>query len=155
MVNVGKGMIAGFAATVVLSALMLLKSAMGLMPELNIARMLGDMMGAGPSAGWVAHFMIGTVLWGILFALLDPYLPGPHWVKGIVFAAGAWILMMVLAMPMAGAGLFGMKLGIMAPIMTAVLHAIFGAVLGGVYGALIKGDATTTAPYRAENPRAH
>jgi len=36
-------------------------------------------------------------------------------------------------MPMAGAGMFGLKLGMMAPVMTMMLHAIFGAVLGGVY----------------------
>jgi hypothetical protein len=37
-------------------------------------------------------------------------------------------------MPMAGAGLFGMNMGVMAPMMTLVLHLIFGAVLGWVYG---------------------
>lgn len=36
-------------------------------------------------------------------------------------------------MPMAGKGLFGMHIGIMAPTMTLVLHLIFGAVLGWVY----------------------
>jgi len=61
-------MVAGFAATLVLSALMLMKSAIGLMPELDLPRMLGGMMGAGPGLGWIIHFMIGTVLWGALFA---------------------------------------------------------------------------------------
>jgi len=37
-------------------------------------------------------------------------------------------------MPMAGAGFFGMQMGLMAPIMTLVLHLIFGAVLGLVHG---------------------
>lgn len=138
MTEVGKGMIAGFVATVVLSALMLMKSAMGLMPELDIAQMLGGMLGGGPGVGWIAHFLIGTVIWGILFAYLDPQLPGgSHWLRGVVFGMGAWILMMIAVMPMAGAGLFGMKLGIMAPIMTAMLHAIYGAVLGGTFGALL------------------
>jgi hypothetical protein len=41
-----------------------------------------------------------------------------------------------MLMPMAGAGLFGMKIGFMAPIMTRVLHAIFGAVLRFVYNKL-------------------
>lgn len=41
--------------------------------------------------------------------------------------------MMVMLMPMAGAGLFGMNLGVMAPVMTLVLHLIFGAVLGLSY----------------------
>ena len=44
--------------------------------------------------------------------------------------------MMLAVMPMAGAGFFGMNLGMVAPIMTLVLHVIYGAVLGGVYAAL-------------------
>lgn len=135
--NIWKGMIAGFIATVVLSALMIMKSTMGLMPELNVIAMLSKMMGtASPATGWVAHFFIGTVIWGGLFAWLDPRLPGGnHWLKGVVFGVGAWILMMIAVMPIAGAGLFGAHLGMMAPVMTLVLHVIFGAVLGAVYGA--------------------
>lgn len=142
--KIWKGMVAGFAATVVLSALMIMKSAMGLMPELNVIVMLAKMMGAAsPAAGWLAHFFVGTVLWGALFAWLSPYLPGgSYWVKGVVFAAGAWLLMMIAVMPMAGAGLFGIDLGIMAPIMTFVLHVVFGLVLGSVYGA----ERPETAP---------
>ena len=134
--NLLKGMVAGFAATVVLSGLMVMKSMMGLMPDLDVVAMLTKMMGASsPAAGWVAHFVIGTVVWGGLFAWLDPNLPGgSHWLKGIVFGVSAWLMMMIAVMPMAGAGLFGMSFGMMAPIMTLVLHIIFGAVLGGVYG---------------------
>lgn len=44
-------------------------------------------------------------------------------------------LLMIIVMPMAGAGLFGLQLGLMAPIATLMLHWIYGAVLGGVYGA--------------------
>lgn len=114
---------------------MLMKGSMGLMPELNVARMLGTMMGDGPQLGWVGHFVIGTIIWGGLFAWLDPYLPGDsHWLRGVLFGVGPWILMMVVVMPMAGAGPFGMDLGIMAPVMTLVLHLIYGAVLGAVYG---------------------
>ena len=137
MNNIGKGFIAGFAATVVLSALMLMKSAMGLMPELDVIAMLSGMMSTGPGLGWLGHFMIGTVAWGGLFALIEPSLPGTsYWLKGIIFGIGAWILMMVIVMPMAGAGFFGIGLGMVAPVMTLVLHVIFGAVLGGTYAAL-------------------
>ena len=135
--NVVKGMVAGFVATIVLSALMVMKSMMGLMPQLDVITMLTKMMGGSSHAiGWIAHFMIGTVIWGGLFAWLDPQIPGrAHWLKGVIFAVGAWLLMMIAVMPMAGAGLFGANLGMMAPVMTLVLHIIFGAVLGGVYGA--------------------
>jgi hypothetical protein len=136
MQNLWKGIVAGFAATIVLSLLMLIKSAMGLMPELNVIAMLTRLMGASsPAAGWIAHFAIGTVLWGGLFAWLDPQISGQsHWLKGVIFATGAWLLMMIFVMPGAGAGFFGLNLGIMAAVMTLVLHIVFGAVLGGVYG---------------------
>ena len=42
--------------------------------------------------------------------------------------------MMVVLMPMAGKGFFGLGIGWMAPVMTLMLHLIFGAVLGWVYG---------------------
>ncbi len=61
--------------------------------------------------------------------LLVPYLPGgSYMLKGMTFGVAAWLLMMV--MPMANVGLFGM----MAPVMTLMLHLIFGAVLGAAYG---------------------
>lgn len=137
MDKIGKGIIAGFVATAVLSMLMLVKSAMGLMPQLDMISMLSGMMGSGPAMGWIAHFMIGAVIWGGLFALLEPNLPGGSlWVRGVLFGIGAWVLMMFGVMPMAGAGFFGMNLGMAAPIMTLMLHVIYGAVLGGVYAAL-------------------
>ena len=137
MSNIAKGMIAGFVATIVLSALMVMKQMMGLMPQLNPVEMLTNMAGAStPTVGWIMHFFIGSVMWGVLFAWLNPHLPGDsHWLKGILFGISAWLIMMIVVMPMAGAGFFGMKLGMMAPMMTLVLHIIFGAVLGGVYGA--------------------
>jgi hypothetical protein len=131
-----KGLVAGFIATVVLSALMLLKQRMGMVPQLNPIEMLTKMAGGSPpDVGWVPHFLIGTVVWGSLFPIFDARVPaGSHWLNGILFGIGVWILMMVLVMPMAGAGLFGMALGIMVPIATLVLHLIYGAVLGGTYG---------------------
>jgi hypothetical protein len=63
----------------------------------------------------------------------------------LALAVLGWSLMMIVLMPMAGAGMFAMSLGVMAPMMTLVLHLIFGAVLGWTYGRL-----TATAPRAAE-----
>lgn len=91
------------------------------------------------------------MLWGVLFAWLDPNLPGgSHWMRGVVFGIGAWLLMMVIAMPMAGAGFFGTAMGLMAPVMTLVLHLVYGAVLGGVYGAQ-RPDAAHDVPMSAHS----
>ena len=141
----GKGMAAGLVATIVLSALMVMKMLMGIMPELDLPKMIAGMMGMPdqPLVGWAIHFMIGVVLYGAAIALLDARLPGHSSVgHGILIAIGGWVLMMVMLMPMAGAGLFGMKMGLMAPMMTLVLHLIFGAVLGWCYGRSIGHDKT-------------
>jgi len=135
MNKVLSGLVAGFAATIVLSILMLMKQMMGVMPQLDVIAMLGSMLG-GVTAAWGAHFFIGTVAWGILFAYLARVLPGAYWMKGVVFASGAWLMMMIILMPMADDGLFGLKLGLMAPVATLMLHMIFGAQMGWVYGAL-------------------
>ena len=149
--RIGKGIIAGFAATVVLSALMVMKGMMGMMPDLNAIRMLAARphhamaTPATPLVGWLLHFMIGTLVWGLLFALLFAYLPGRSAaIKGVVFGTGAWLMMMVAVMPMAGAGLFGLHLGMGAPIATLMLHWVYGAVLGAVYGKLVGIQVPTT-----------
>ncbi len=139
MNNIKAGLVAGFSATVVLSAMMVGKSMMGVMPELDVIHMLSGMMGAPAVVGWLAHFMIGTLAWGGGFAVLYGLIPGSGAVtKGILFGIAAWLGMMVMVMPMAGAGLFGMAFGIMAPMMTLILHIVFGAVLGAVYQAQAK-----------------
>lgn len=73
--------------------------------------------------------------YGVAIALLDSRLPGKSSVAhGVALGAIGWLAMMLALMPMAGAGLFGMSLGAMAPVVTLVLHLIFGAVLGWYYG---------------------
>jgi hypothetical protein len=51
----------------------------------------------------------------------------------------------VVFMPMAGAGLFGVQLGLMAPVATLMLHWFYGAVLGGAYGTWTGQERTVPA----------
>lgn len=139
--QITKGLIAGLIATVVLSAVMVIKAMMGLMPAMNAIKMLTGMahqfMGTPvtPLTGWILHFLIGAVLWGISFTVVFNRIPaGSPLVKGLIFGTAAWVLMMVLVMPLAGAGIFGLNLGVGAPIATLVLHWLYGAVLGLSYG---------------------
>lgn len=52
-----------------------------------------------------------------------------------------WLAMMIMIMPVAGAGLFGMNFGVAAPMMTLMMHLVFGAVLGWVFARLAPGHA--------------
>lgn len=144
--NIIKGIIAGLIGTIVLTVLMMIKKKIGLMPELDPVHMVSDTvalkLGMEPNIviGWVLHFGIGAV-WGGGFAVLNNILPGSSQIaKGIVMGIGAWLLMMIGLMPISGSGLFGMNMGIMAPVITLVLHLVFGAALGAVFGKLTQGD---------------
>lgn len=133
------GMLAGFVATAILSLLMVMKGVMGLMPDVDIIAMLAKQMGTGVAMGWAAHFMIGVVGYGIAYALVFSKLPvGTHLVRGILLGVVGWMVMMVMLMPMMGAGMFGLSMpsGMMVPVATLMLHAIFGAVLGLVFAKL-------------------
>ncbi|MDZ7643996.1 MAG: DUF6789 family protein [Woeseiaceae bacterium] len=149
MDNIGKGILTGFAATIVLSAVMLMKSVMGAMPQLNAIQMQTQMLNQyigtpmTPLIGWMMHFIIGTVLWGGLFGAFNHLVTGKtELAKGLWFSTAAWLLMMIVVMPMAGAGIFGLNIGVMAPVATLMLHLIFGAVLGYTYARLLRVPAT-------------
>ncbi|MFW6021523.1 MAG: DUF6789 family protein [Guyparkeria sp.] len=126
--------VAAAVATFVLSILMVAKAQMGLMPELNVIRMLAGQLDAGPATGWTVHVLIGVVVYGLAHALVFSRLSfGSHVMRGVLLGLAGWLVMMIAVMPMAGAGLFGLNLGPMAPVATFMLHAIFGAVLGVTY----------------------
>lgn len=133
------GMLAGLIATVVLSVLMVIKGMMGMMPDVNVIKMLAGQMNSSASMGWVAHFMIGVIGYGIIYAVLFANKTTNKNVQnGILLAVIGWLLMMVVLMPMMGAGLFGLQMpsGVMVPVATFILHLIFGATLGLSYAKL-------------------
>ncbi len=136
------GLIAGFIATVVLSAIMILKSIMGVMPDVNAIKMMAGMISQKTGMtntlpiAWIMHFIIGTVVWGGGFSIIQSALPGSSIVKGIVFGVGAWLIMMLVVMPMTGEGLFGLNIGPHATLATLMLHIVYGAVLGSVFSRL-------------------
>ncbi len=150
MANIGKGMLAGLAATAVLSVLMVMKAMMGVMPALDLPKMIAGMMGSPdtPILGWAIHFMIGVVAYGIAVSLFGQRF-GSSTVSGIVIGAVGWLIMMLVLMPMAGVGVFALSMGTMAPVMTLVLHLIFGAVLGWTYGKLMAGGSVAPPAGRA------
>ncbi len=90
-----------------------------------------------PLGGWLWYFVIGTLWWGALYAVIEPILPGRRpWIKGMSFGVGAALFVMLMVMPLAGAGYFGMHLELVQPIVTLIEHLIYGWVLGVVYSRL-------------------
>lgn len=125
------GIIAGFVATSVLSVLILLKMLMGVMPLLDIVRILSDALAVPLFAGWIVHFVIGTLFWGFGFGAFYSRIPGRSMAaKGATLGVVAWLPMTLVVMPMAGVGLMGLHIGLLAPVLTLMLYLIFGIVLG-------------------------
>ncbi|MEW5726813.1 MAG: DUF6789 family protein [Pseudomonadota bacterium] len=141
----GKGIVAGFVATVALSVVLVIKQLSGFLPELNIIELLTVAAGMPGEAwvGWTLHFLIGTLAWGILFVYLRPLMPGrSRTLQAVWFGALAWLLMMIVFMPAAEAGLFGQRLdGLMVAVTTLVLHLFYGWVLGATFSAMTRDEA--------------
>jgi len=143
--NVRRAILAGFIATLVMTMIMYVAPMMG-MPKMDVAAMLGGMLGQTmpePMSGlWlvgmILHFVNGSVIFPLIFAfLLYARVPGAAWRKGIIWGLILWLLSQAVVMPMMGAGFFSSHAP--QPMMTVVGslmgHIIYGAILGGVFGA--------------------
>jgi hypothetical protein len=137
MSNSMKGIISGFVATAVLSVLMLLKVQLQVIPEqYSLIAMLSRLAGGTPSA-WADHFIIGVLVWGLLFGGFVTLLPKlPYWLTGLIFGVFAWLVAMIAFLPFVGSGLFGMKVGMMIPVIQLVQHLVYGLALGITFGLL-------------------
>jgi hypothetical protein len=148
MSNNLKGMLAGLIATLALSALMSLKSSYGLWPEVNFITLLVNLGSITVVQAWMDHFIIGVVVWGLVYSALDAlWDQGPHWLKGIIVGVAGWLLMMVAFMPLAKAGFFGQKLGPSGALVALGYHIFYGIVLGVTFGLIgvLTDRASTTS----------
>jgi hypothetical protein len=149
--RIGRSLVAGVVAT---GVLWVLKLTRGSIPQLDTIRFLDRVAEATSKAtglpdpltsGWIWHWVIGTLIWATLFGIMQPILPGrTFWLKGVAFGVITGLLTMLLVMPLAGAGYFGMDLTLMDPVVSLVYHIIYGVTLAGVY-ALIQGRRSTTS----------
>jgi hypothetical protein len=142
MDKIGRGIIAGFLATIALSAM--------LDPIAMLVRTAGIL---SPTLGWLLHFLVGTLVWGAGFALVQGWLRGPSWLRGIEFGVGAWLLVVITVIVMRRFGLFGIDLGFATPLAMLAIHVVFGALLGGIYDLLGSSPEPQTPQRARERPR--
>ena len=118
----------GLAGTVVFTLMMKFLAPEMIGHPMDIAAVLGTFTGLGTPAGVVMHFLLGTLGFAIGFVIVGPYLPGPGWLRGVIFMTAIWLLAGLIAMPVLGVGLFfgGAKEAIAA----LFGHGALGAILG-------------------------
>ena len=132
-IQFGKAVLAGISGTLVMTVMTMVAPMMGL-PEMHIPAMLAGFMGVPVLVGWMAHFMIGTVL-AINFAAVSTKLPGSSVARGMLFGLAPWFLAQIMVNPVMGAGVFAVNTP--APFLmvlgSLMGHLVFGAVVGWVY----------------------
>jgi Family of unknown function (DUF6789) len=133
--RIGNGIVAGFIATFVMSALH------------EAVALVTAVVGMRAPVGLLFHFFVGTLIWGGLFGVVQDWLAGPSWLRGILFGFGAALVVLFVIAPLAGSGLMCLKLGVFAPIIVASFHVGYGAVLGLVYGKLLDTDEARYAAH--------
>src|SRR3970040_211131 len=105
--TLSRAVLGGFVGTAMMTAMMyFVAPMMGL--NMDIAAMLGSMLGGSWAAGMAMHFVHGTVIYAyVLYAML----PGNPAVKGALWGVVLWLLAQVVVMPMMGGGFFSMAMG--------------------------------------------
>lgn len=133
--NPVRAMAGGLAGTIVMTLMMyMVAPMMGL--RMDIAEMLGSMLGNNWMAGMMMHFVNGTIIFPLIYAyLLYAWLPGSPTVKGTAWGVILWVLAQVMVMPMMGGGFFSMAMGgMMAAVGSLIGHLLYGSILGAIAG---------------------
>ena len=102
-----------------------------------MAGKLGSMTGMGPIVGMVMHFIVGSVIFALIYVfVMFRFLPGAPWLKGVLSGVLFWLGLETVMMPMMGGGFFSSEMGGMKMVVAALMaHLVYGVTLGSIAGA--------------------
>ena len=135
--NLVKTVLGGFVGTIVMTLMMYFVAPMMLGKPMDVAAMLGGMLGGSWMMGMVVHLINGAVIFPLIYVyLLYRVLPGFPWLKGLIWGLTLWFLSQVLVTPMVGGWIFSAKAGgLMAVMASLIAHVIYGVLLGEISSA--------------------
>ena len=136
MTSIKMGFMSGLVATIIAGSMLLVNNALHGFPDVRVARSLAAILGSPGDVmiGVAAILITGIFVFSTLFAVFAPRLPARTYLaKSLAFATASWLLMMVLFMPLAGAGLFGLGRSPVVPVATLVLNLAYWLALGMSY----------------------
>ena len=132
--NLGRAIAGGFVGTVVMTLMMYYVSPMMMGMTMDIAAMLGSMLGGSWTAGMMMHFINGSVIFPAIYVyLLYERLPGSPVLRGAAWGTILWFLAQTVVMPMMGGGFFSSQMGGAMAVMGSLIgHLIYGSLLGAI-----------------------
>lgn len=124
-INWQKAFLAGFLGTVLFDLLGLLITG----NWWDIPGILGAKTGLGLTYGVVGHYANGILL-AVLYAGIAPSLWGPKWLRPLIFVAAETVALVWLFMlPLLGAGVAGLDMSPMMPVITLLRHLVYAVPL--------------------------
>src|SRR5262249_6213568 len=126
--DIARAILGGFVGTVAITLVMYFVAPLMVGTKMDIAGMLGSMLGDSWWAGLGMHFVNGTIVFPLIYAfVLCNALPGGSALKGITWGVILWVLAQVVVMPMMGAGFFSANAGgVMAAMGSLLGHLVYG-----------------------------
>jgi hypothetical protein len=123
----------GFVGTLVFTLMGLFVAPNVIGQPMDVAALMAPMLGGSHTAGVIAHFVTGTIVFPIAYLLLGiRILPGPAWLRGVLFLIPLYLVAMAVVMPILGQGFF---FGSPPKAMVALMgHVVFGLVMGATIG---------------------
>jgi hypothetical protein len=128
-----RALVGGFLGTLVFTAMGLFLAPKIIGQPMDVAALMAPMLGGSHTAGVIAHFVTGTVVFPIAYLIFGiRTLPGPAWLRGALFLIPVYLVAMAVVMPFLGQGLF---FGSPPKAMVALMgHVAFGLVMGAIIG---------------------
>ena len=128
-----RALVGGFVGTVVVTLMGLFLAPKVIGQPMDVAALLAPALGGSHTAGFIAHFVTGTVVFPFAYLIFGiRYLPGPAWLRGVIFLIPIYLFAMAVIMPILGQGFF-----FASPPKTMVAlmgHVVFGVVMGAIIG---------------------
>lgn len=134
--NVGKAISSGLAGTAAITVMMYGAAPMMLGLKMDIAAMLGAMLGGSRVLGMIMHFLNGIVIFPLIYTqAVSKVLPGEPSQRGASWGAILWFISQAMVMPLMGVGFFSSHAGgITAATASLMGHLAYGVILGSIAG---------------------
>ena len=148
------GLLATAAMSLVIDLMLYGLASVGSTPAVEalvaLGQTVGRRVGARPTSvliGGITLYVVLQLLWAVLYAHLERWLPEPDWWGGLLFALFPLAVSLWIVLPALGAGVAGLNLGLgLVPLAgELVRHSIYGWALGTSYTLLSRARAATSA----------
>jgi hypothetical protein len=128
-----RALVGGFVGTVLFTLMGMFVAPKVIGQPMDVAALIAPVLGGSHTAGVIAHFVTGTIVFPIAYLVLGiRWLPGPGWLRGALFLMPLYLGAMVVVMPFLGQGLF---FGSAPKAMVALMgHVVFGMAMGAIIG---------------------